>query len=73
MRVTEIFQTILLHFCDPAAAIMKPSIVIVIAIAVVSWPGVALRLVRGEFLALKNREFVQACHTLGMNDLRIML
>ena len=37
-----------------------------------SWPGVA-RLVRGEFLALKNREFVQACHTLGMSDLRIML
>jgi peptide/nickel transport system permease protein len=54
-------------------AIMKPSIdSIVVAITVVSWPGVA-RLVRGEFLALKNREFVQACHTLGMSDRRIML
>ena len=52
---------------------MKPSIEsIVIAIAVVSWPAVA-RLVRGEFLSLKNREFVQACHTLGMSDARIIL
>jgi peptide/nickel transport system permease protein len=74
MRVTEIFQTIpSFIFAILLVAIMKPSIFsIVIAIAVVSWPGVA-RLVRGEFLALKNREFVQACHTLGMNDLRIML
>jgi peptide/nickel transport system permease protein len=74
MRITEIFQTIpSFIFAILLVAIMKPSIVsIVIAIAVVSWPGVA-RLVRGEFLALKNREFVQACHTLGMSDLRIML
>lgn len=74
MRVTEIFQTIpSFIFAILLVAIMKPSIVsIVIAIAVVSWPGVA-RLVRGEFMALKNREFVQACHTLGMNDLRIMM
>ena len=74
MRVTEIFQTIpSFIFAILLVAIMKPSISsIVIAIAVVSWPGVA-RLVRGEFLSLKNREFVQACHTLGMGDLRIML
>ena len=74
MRVTEIFQTFpSFIFAILLVAIMKPSIAsIVIAIAVVSWPGVA-RLVRGEFLALKNREFVQACHTLGMNDLRIMM
>ena len=74
MRVTEVFQTIpSFIFAILLVAIMKPSIVsIVIAIAVVSWPGVA-RLVRGEFLALKSREFVQACHTLGMNDFRNML
>ena len=74
MRVTEIFQTIpSFIFAILLVAIMKPSIIsIVIAIAVVSWPSVA-RLVRGEFMALKNREFVQACHTLGMNDLRIMM
>ena len=74
MRVTEIFQTIpSFVFAILLVAIMKPSIEsIVIAITVVSWPAVA-RLVRGEFMSLKNREFVQACHTLGMNDSRIMM
>ena len=74
MRTTEMFQTIpSFVFAILLVAIMKPSIEsIVIAIAVVSWPAVA-RLVRGEFLSLRNREFVQACHTLGMGDLRIML
>ncbi len=73
MRITEIFQTIpSFVFAILLVAIMKPSIEsIVIAITVVSWPGVA-RLVRAEFLSLKNREFVQACHTLGMSDFRIM-
>ena len=65
------FQTIpSFVFAILLVAIMKPSIEsIVIAITVVSWPGVA-RLVRGEFLSLKNREFVQACHTLGMGDIQ---
>ena len=74
MRVTEIFQTIpSFVFAILLVAIMKPSIEsIVIAITVVSWPAVA-RLVRGEFMSLKNREFVLACHTLGMNDSRIMM
>ena len=73
MRVTEIFQTIpSFVFAILLVAIMKPSIQsIVIAIAIVSWPAVA-RLVRGEFLALRNREFVQACETLGMGDGRII-
>jgi len=74
MRVTEMFQTIpSFLFAILLVAILKPSIEsIVIAISVVSWPAVA-RLVRGEFTALRNREFVQACHAIGMGDLRIML
>ncbi|MGB3243773.1 MAG: ABC transporter permease [Sulfitobacter sp.] len=74
MRTTEMFQTIpSFLFAILLVAIMKPSIEsIVIAIAVVSWPAVA-RLVRGEFLSFRSREFVQACHTLGMGDVRIML
>lgn len=74
MRTTEMFQTIpSFVFAILLVAILKPSISsIVIAIAVVSWPAVA-RLVRGEFLSLRSREFVQACHTLGMSDVRIML
>jgi len=74
MRVTEMFQTIpSFVFAILIVAIIKPSIKsIVIAIAVVSWPAVA-RLVRGEFLSMRNREFVQACHVVGMGDIRIML
>jgi peptide/nickel transport system permease protein len=74
MRVTEVFQTIpSFVFAILLVAIMKPSIKsVVIAIAVVSWPGVA-RLVRGEFMSLRNREFVQASMCLGMNDIRVML
>ncbi len=74
MRITEMFQTIpSFLFAILLVAILKPSIQsIVIAIAVVSWPAVA-RLVRGEFMAMRNREFVQACHIVGMSDARIML
>lgn len=74
MRVTEMFQTIpSFVFAILIVAIMKPSIQsIVIAIAVVSWPAVA-RLVRGEFISLRNREFIQACHSVGMGDIRIMM
>ena len=73
MRVTEIFQTIpSFVFAILLVAILKPSIQsIVIAIAVVSWPAVA-RLVRGEFLSLRSREFVQACVGMGMHDGRII-
>lgn len=74
MRLTEVFQTIpSFVFAILLVAIMQPSIVsVIIAIAVVSWPPVA-RLVRGEFMSLRDREFVQACVCLGMNNKRIIL
>ena len=73
MRLTELFQTIpSFVFAILLVAILTPTIEsIVIAIAVVSWPAVA-RLVRGEFLSLRNREFVQAGVCLGMSSLRII-
>lgn len=43
-----------------------------IALAVVSWVGVA-RLVRGQVLSLKNKEFVEAARSIGSSDGRIML
>ncbi len=72
-RITEIFQTIpSFIFAIVIVAVLSPSIRNVIAaIAIVSWPPLA-RLVRGEFLALRNREFVQACVSLGMTDARII-
>lgn len=74
MRITELFQTIpSFIFAIVLIAIMTPSLEsVIIAIAAVTWPPVA-RLVRGEFLALRNREFVQACIGLGMTDARIIL
>jgi peptide/nickel transport system permease protein len=74
MRFTEFFQTIpSFVFAIVLVAIFRPSIVsIVAAIAVVSWPPVA-RLVRGEFLSLRRREFVQAAVVVGESHLRIIL
>ncbi len=73
MRLTEFFQTIpSFVFAIVLVAIMQPSIIsIVTAIAVVTWPPVA-RLVRGEFIAMRNREFVQACVCIGMRDTAII-
>jgi len=73
MRLTEFFQTIpSFVFAIVLVAILQPSIrSIVIAIAVVTWPPVA-RLVRGEFISMRNREFVQACICLGMKDSAII-
>ena len=73
MRTTEFFQTIpTFLFSILLVAILAPSVwSIVFAIAVVNWPAVA-RLVRGEFLAMRGREFVQACICLGMTDGRVI-
>ncbi len=74
MRLTEIFQTIpSFIFAIVLVAILSPSIAsIVIAIAVVSWPATA-RLVRGEVMSLRGREFVQACIALGMSDAKVLV
>jgi peptide/nickel transport system permease protein len=74
MRFTEFFQTIpSFVFAIVLVAIFRPSIVsIVAAIAIVSWPPVA-RLVRGEFLSLRRREFVQAAVVVGESHLQIIL
>lgn len=74
MRVTEVFQTIpSFIFAILIVAVLSPSITnIVIAIAVVSWPALA-RLVRGEFLSMRHREFVQANVVMGMPDWKIIL
>jgi peptide/nickel transport system permease protein len=73
MRLTEFFQTIpSFIFAVVLVAIFQPSLrSIVAAIAMVSWPAVA-RLVRGEFIALRHREFVQACEALGMPERAII-
>jgi peptide/nickel transport system permease protein len=74
MRFTEFFQTIpALALAVVLVAIFTPSVTSIIsAIAIVSWPPVA-RLVRGEFLSLRSREFVQAALVSGQSAPRIIL
>lgn len=74
MRLTEIFQTIpFFLFAILLVAVLTPSITnVIIAIGIVSWPPMA-RLVRGEFMAMRDREFVQACVSMGMSNARIIL
>ncbi len=73
MRFTEFFQTIpQLAMAIVLVAIFTPSIYSTVgAIAIVSWPPVA-RLVRSEFLTLKQREFVQAARVIGQKPGRII-
>ncbi|MFO1195661.1 MAG: ABC transporter permease [Burkholderiaceae bacterium] len=73
MRLTEFFQTIpQLAMAVVLVAIFKPSVVSIVgAISIVSWPPVA-RLVRSEFLTLKEREFVHAAVVIGQAPMRII-
>lgn len=74
MRLTEFFQIIpAFAMAVVLVAIFSPSFTsITLAIAVVSWPGVA-RLVRAEFLSLREREFVQAAIVIGQSAPRIIM
>jgi peptide/nickel transport system permease protein len=73
MRFTEFFQVLpALLFAMVLVALFTASFyLIVMAIAVVSWTGIA-RLTRGEFLKIKEREYVMAERALGAGNLRIM-
>ncbi len=46
-------------------------LVVIAALSVVGWPGLA-RLVRGQFLSLKEREFVEAARAVGVTSWGIM-
>lgn len=74
MRFTEFFQTIpSFALAIVLLAIFQPSLTfVIIAISIVSWPPVA-RLVRGEVLSLRTREFVEAASLSGLGNLQIIL
>jgi len=53
-------------------AFMGPGLVnVILALAISGWVGYA-RLVRGQVMAVKEREFVEAARALGASDLRIL-
>lgn len=52
--------------------LLKPGLgVVIFVIAVTSWPPIA-RIVRGETLSLREREFVEAARSMGASDRRII-
>ncbi|MEL6713868.1 MAG: ABC transporter permease, partial [Planctomycetota bacterium] len=75
MRGIEILQTIpalfliLLALAFTPPGTIPPMFAVVIVIAVVRWTGVA-RLVRGEFMRLRDAEFVVAARALGFSSRR---
>lgn len=78
LRVIEILQSIpalflvLIAMAFVPPDVVRPIVAIVIVIALVRWTGVA-RLVRAEFLRLREAEFVLAARALGYSEGRIAL
>lgn len=74
MRLTEAFQTIPgFILLVVLVAIAQPTLgTITGAIGLVTWPTVA-RLVRSEFRAIREKEYVMAARSLGYGHLRIIL
>jgi peptide/nickel transport system permease protein len=74
MRLTDIMMAFpVLLLAIALVAVLKPSIWIVIAvIAIVYWTPVA-RIIHGQVLNLKDREFVDAARALGVSDARILV
>jgi peptide/nickel transport system permease protein len=85
MRLTDLFLALpllplllvmVLLFREPLAAVFGPEmgtfLLIVTAIGVTSWMQAA-RVVRGEVLALKEREFVLAARSIGTPSRRMIL
>lgn len=81
MRITDIFYAFpdLLFFIIMMTALRETWIgkllnglfLLFVAIALINWTGVA-RLVRGQVLAVKEKEFVEAARMVGDSDWRIM-
>ena len=71
-RFIELFLTLpTLLLLILAAAIARPSVTsIVLILGLFGWPVLA-RLVRGEYLAAKQRDYIQAAETIGCSWLRI--
>ena len=72
-RIIEVMQCFPTFFLIlTVIAFVGPSIwKVMVVIGVTTWTGLA-RMVRGEFLALRDREFVLAARVLGASDARII-
>lgn len=74
MRVTDMFITIPVIMIGAILGVLVGGASpwsLAVALSLVSWMNMA-RLVRGQFLALREREFVDAARVAGASNLRIM-
>jgi peptide/nickel transport system permease protein len=73
MRVTDVFFALpgLVLAMALILAMGRSVTTVIIAVAIVWWPGYA-RLLRGEFLRIKNELYVEAARALGVSDLKII-
>lgn len=73
MRLTDIVMVIpFFPLALTMATVLKPSVYnTMIIIGLLSWTGIC-RLVRGEFLTLRRRDFVEAAQASGAGDLRVI-
>ncbi|MGE3798496.1 MAG: ABC transporter permease, partial [Thermomicrobiales bacterium] len=73
MRMADVFLSIpALSILILIAALYRPGqYKLAIVIALVMWPGVS-RLIRGEALALRKRDYIEAARVVGAGDARII-
>lgn len=73
MRFTDTVRALpALFLVLAAAALLGPSLVnTILIISAIQWTTTA-RLVRGEFLAIRSREYVLAARAVGLGNLRVM-
>jgi peptide/nickel transport system permease protein len=74
MRVTEFFLVIPRFFLVLVIVALFGNSIwnVILVIGVLSWP-VTARLVRVEFLSIKEKEFVEGARAIGASDVRIIL
>lgn len=79
MRITDamfafpdlLFAILLVGIMRPQGAVAS-LLVVFVALALVNWPGMT-RLVRGQALAIREREYVEAARAVGVGDLSIVM
>jgi len=71
MRICEIFMSFpFLMFCITVVGIFGNSFTtLILVLVLLSWPSIA-RIVRGQILALRELEYMEACEALGISDFK---
>lgn len=74
MRVVDVFMVVPTFFLILIIVALFGSSMwnVMVVIGITSWPGTA-RIMRAQFLAIREKEYVEAARALGANDLRIIL